>query len=139
MYQGKSNQLNSALAVAASDGVTAVYSNSFNVGFGVSFGLQYKASSSGVVAVRILLEESYHRLDGTIGFVEGAASAAWVVPDLQPDVVTLISDTNWHIRGFSPTEARWGRFKCIGQSGNDASTTLNLILMPQEPGRMYGA
>lgn len=136
MYLGKANQLNTALAVNATG---TGYSNFFVIGFGVSFSLQYQATSSGVVAVRIVLEESFKKLDGSTGLVEGQSSTFYVVPDLQPDVVTLtVNDNNWHIRGFSPTEAKYGRFKCIGQSGNDASTTLNLVLMVTEPGRTYG-
>jgi len=136
MYLGKSYGLNTALAVASQG---TAYSNSFNVGYATSFGLAILAKSSGVVAVRIVLEQSFNKLNGTTGLIEGQSSIYYVVPDLQPDVITLLSDTNWHIRGFAPTESIHARFKCIGQAGNDPSTTLNLILMKTEPGRSYGA
>lgn len=130
MYTGKSNQLNAALAVNATG---TAYSNSFDAGFGIVFALQVQATSSGVVAVRILLEQSYQALNGSTGLVQGASSTFWVVPDMQPDVITLVGDQLWHIRGFAPTAPRHARFKCIGQTGNDASTTLNLIILRQEP------
>lgn len=140
MYLGKANQLHTALSVPSSNGTTAVWSYSFQVGFGISFALQYQFASNVGVGVRIQLEQSYKKLDGSsTNLTELLTSTLWVVPDLQPDVVTLASDQLSHIIGFAPSEARWARFKLIGQAQNDSSTTVSLVVLSQEPGRGVGA
>ena len=114
----------SSLAVA-STGV--VYSQSFFLLRGVTFGWEVKMTSGGVVAVTIELEQANQP-----PAVEGAQDDAFVIPvgkgttnGLFP-TGTIIAAATRYINSYSPVATILGRLKITGTGSNDASTVLSL-------------
>ena len=113
-----------SIAVA---GTATVYSNSFFLLRGVTFGWEVKMTSSGVVAVTIELEQANQPPDA-----EGAADLSFVIPigkettnGLYP-TGKIIATATRYITAYSPVATILGRLKITGTGANDASTVLSM-------------
>ena len=113
-----------ALAIA-STGV--VYSRSFVLRRGMSFGLELKFTSSGVVAVTVELEQSNQP-----PVTEGSQDDSFVVPvdkattnGLFPTGKITAGNTRY-ITAYAPDPTILGRLKLTGTGANDASTVLTI-------------
>lgn len=104
-----------------------VYTNSFKLNFGTKFAVQYRATSSGSVDLKLELEEG-----NVMPTTEGASDANFVVPDGGMTIVANITTETVHIISMAPVVSKYGRFKITGQGANHASTTLALKLLKTE-------
>lgn len=120
-FGGINNKATGVIAVASSDNVTVVYSNSFPLRRGVIFGWEVKLGGTGTKAVKIELEQGNIR-----PVTEGLSDSAWVVPDNKTGnpMFVDVTDTNTHHAAYAPNPSAFGRLKITGLTGNDASTTL---------------
>ena len=115
------------IAIATADGSTALYSASFKLNYGQSFGVWYKAASSGTVALKIQIEQS-----AVPPTTEGAADANYVIGNGVADVDSNLANTTAVVKTISPVPMMYARLKIIGLSGNDATTTLAFKFFIQE-------
>ncbi len=100
-----------------------VYTKSLDLGYKEYFALFLTATSSGTVNVVVTLEQSYRTPRP-----EGVADTEWVAPEGASTIITL-SDENSHITPISSMKALpYFRLKLVGDTGNDASTTVNIRL-----------
>ena len=83
---------------------------------GLDNGIYYKASSSGVVNLRIDLQESFEPS------TDGAADADYQTSAI---VTTSLTDKTWHLATIDTVLPNI-RFKVIGQGSNDATTTVEI-------------
>jgi len=120
----KTSSDSTTLAVAST---ATVYTKSFPLPYGGSFGVSAKAASSGTINVKVELEESYR-----LPINEGSADDYWVVPTGISDVFTSVANSTQLHKALSPIVMRYGRFKLTGVASNDASTTLTMFLHYQE-------
>ncbi len=104
-----------------------VYTRSWLWGNSEYFGLNALASSSGVVGLKIELEESQ-----VLPVTEGAVDANFAVAVNGQDVFTNLSVKTTKITRLSPVVSKYGRLKITGSGSNDASTTLLAKLVRQE-------
>ena len=114
----------SGIAVA---GTATVYSKSFFLKRGVTFGWELKFTSSGVVAVTVELEQSNQPPN-----TEQAQDDSFVIPisklttnGLFP-TTTIVAAATRYITAYSPVATILGRLKISGTGSNDASTVLSL-------------
>lgn len=122
--QNKAAQAHTGIAVA---GTATVWSNSFKLNRGMTFGWEVAFTSSGVVAVTIELEQANQPPT-----TEGAADGSWVIPvgkgttnGMFP-TGTIIAAATTYIAAYSPVATILGRLKITGTGANDASTVLSL-------------
>lgn len=125
---GGVNNVPRPLTVPLADNATPVYSNSFPLRRGLTFSWEIKLGGTGLKAVKVELEQGNVR-PGT----EGAADAAWVVPDNKSaaPLFASIGDTATHNVPYAPNATGYGRLKFTGLTSNDASTTVTVA-------RQYG-
>ena len=104
-----------------------VYSNSFVLRRGCTYGWEVKMTSSGVVAVTIELEQANQPPE-----TEGVQDDSFVIPQgkgtsngLFPTGI-IVATGNRYITAYSPVATVLGRLKCTGTGANDASTVLSL-------------
>ena len=110
-------------------GVTTVYSRSFKIGHGSVFGVGFKAASSGVINLKIELEQSW---DGSVPTTEGSSDTDFVVGEGVTDIHSALTDTTARLKLLSPVPGTYARLKITGGTGNDASTTLDVYVFQQE-------
>lgn len=114
--------------VASSDSVTAIsvpstntiYTRSIsmaNVDAANPIGIQYKATSSGTIALTIQPEQSFQR-PTTEGLID-ATYVPW-------GASFTTSDATWKMATEDTVVVPYARFKITGTSGNDASTTVQI-------------
>lgn len=114
-----------SLAVA---GNVTVYTKSFPLYNSDYFATWYRATSSGVVDVGIILETSW-----TKPTTEGAADNNYSTPDNLATIDTLVAAAStFHHKSLNPPFAMYGRFKLVGGATNDASTVLTMHVGQQE-------
>lgn len=107
---------------------TPVYSYSFSLKYGTSFGIWYQAGNgSGTANMKIQLEQSYKR-PGT----EGSSDTAWVIGAGVADIATNLIDTTAHIQSVSPVPMKYARLKITGLGSNPADATLTAWFFQQE-------
>ena len=104
-----------------------VYSKSFFLKRGVTFGWEVKFTSSGVVTATVELEQANQPPD-----TEQAQDDSFVIPvskattnGLFPTGVIIAAATRY-ITAYSPVATILGRLKITGTGSNDASTVLSL-------------
>ncbi|MDE1867215.1 MAG: hypothetical protein KGI08_05855 [Thaumarchaeota archaeon] len=109
------------------NGTAVVYSHSFVLRRGVTFGWEVKMTSNGVVAVTIELEQA-NQPPAT----EGAQDDAFVIPQgkattngLFPTTVVAAANTHY-MTAYAPVASILGRLKLTGTGSNDATTALAL-------------
>lgn len=109
-------------------GEVTIYTQAFKIGNGINFGVSAKAASSGTIALKVELEQSFKK-----PAIEGSADAFYAVPDnITSPVFSSISSATVKHTVFSPDPLPYCRFKITGTTGNDASTTLKLWVSMQE-------
>lgn len=109
---------------------TVVYSRSFKIYYGQTFGAQYKAANgSGTANMKIQLEQSNTLLADS---EEGASNANWVIGSGVADIETNLADTLTHIKSFVPAPTNYARFKITGLGSNPADASLNIQVFQQE-------
>lgn len=120
-FGGINNTPTGVLAIPLADNTTPVYSNSFPLRRGLTYGWEVLLGGTGVKAVKIELEQGNVRPVN-----EGATDASWAVPDNKTGtpLFTSIADTKTHFAAYAPDATAFGRLKVTGLTGNDASTTL---------------
>lgn len=116
--------VNSPINIA---GNVTVYSRTFRINYGQSFGIALKAASGGTIALQIQLEQS--DVEPT---TQGSADANWVVGDNVPDIVPALANNTKRIITISPVPMKYARLKIIGGGSNAASTTLTANIFQQE-------
>jgi len=104
-----------------------VYTASFPFGMAEYFSLDYKATSSGVVGLKIELE-----VGNSLPDTEGSADTDWAVPENAQDIEADLDDETQHHKKLSPVTSKYGRLKITGSGTNDASTVLAAKLARQE-------
>lgn len=104
-----------------------VYSNAFILRRGCTYGWEMKATSSGVVALTIELEQANQPPT-----TEGAADDAFSIPigktgsnGMFPTGGIIAVNTHYYT-AYSPVATVLGRLKITGGASNDASTILAL-------------
>jgi len=107
--------------IAVAGAAAVIYSASFNLKHAEYFSLAYIATSDGVVALVLQLEQSFQ-----LPTTEGAADANWVIPEGMADINAALADETMHIESISPVPMPYARIKISGAGGNDASTTIRL-------------
>lgn len=109
-------------------GEVTVYTRSWEWGFAEYFSLDYKATSDGVVNLKIELEQG-----NVLPTTEGSADTSnWAVAENAADIESALADENPHFKKLSPVVSKYGRLKITGAATNDASTTLRAKLARQE-------
>ena len=113
-----------ALAVASTN---TVYSQSFILRRGCTYGWEVKFTSSGVVAVTVELEQSNQP-----PVTEGAQDDSFVIPvgkattnGLYPTGTIIATDVRY-ITAYSPVATVLGRLKFTGTGANAASTACSI-------------
>ena len=114
--------LDMAIASAAT-----IYSKSWERGSSEYFSLDYIATSSGTVGLKIELEQG-----NTKPSTEGSSDADWVVAENAQDIESDLSDEVQHFKKLSPVVSKYGRLKITGSGSNHSSTTLRAKLARQE-------
>lgn len=108
----------------ACGGVGIVYTQTYICPKDVTFGFEWKFTSSGVILASIAIEQ------GSIDpLVQGAADANFVVPDGVGNLVTNTADALVHIKPFAPTVCNFLRVRVTTAGANDASTVLERFLV----------
>lgn len=104
-------------------GTTTTYGHSFPLARNVTYSWEVKFSSSGVVAVKVELEQSRQR-----PAIEGTSDVEWYVPDskVATPIFSSIADTNLHGNPYSPMAGGYGRLKFTGTGSNDAATAVTV-------------
>ena len=123
--------------VTGSDGVqtisivgeTTVYTKAFKLGYGVAFGIGYKAAGAGTINLKIQLEEG---IKHTAPTTEGSADSYYAIGTGVSDINSALTDTTARLTTLSPVPALWGRLKITGLTGNGADVTLEAHLFQQE-------
>jgi len=108
-------------------GEVTVYTKSISLKSGEYFGIMYKATSDGTVNLSLEVEQSWTRPT-----TEGSSDAQWVEPSDIADVDAAITDEIWHARTLALVPLPYLRFRIIGLTGNDASTTIQIKVSKQE-------
>jgi len=103
-----------------------VYTNAVRLS-GEYFSLSYKAGSSGVVALKIELEQAV-----VAPTTENAADTNYVVAEDAQDIESALADEVWHHKRIGPITLPWARLKITGGATNDASTVLQAKLTSQQ-------
>ena len=116
--------IETALAVASA---ATVYSKSWKWGSGEYFSLAYKATSEGVVGLKIELEQS-----NVAPTTERSSDDNYVVAENMQDVEPALATETQHYKKLSPVVSVYGRLKITGSGSNDASTTLAASIVRQE-------
>jgi len=105
-------------------GVGTFYTQTYVCPKDVTFGFEWKFTSSGVILASIAIEQ------GNIApAVEGAADSNMVVPDGVGNLVTNTADALVHVKPFAPTVANFLRVRVTTAGANDASTVLERFLV----------
>ena len=131
--RGGVSDINNANGVGtiAVPSTTVVYSKSFNLKYGIAFGIWYQAGNgSGQANMKIELEQGYQAPT-----TEGAADASWVVPAGVAPINSNLNDGATqlaHIQTVSPVPMKHGRLKITGLGSNPADATLVAKLFIQE-------
>ena len=107
----------------AISGTDTVYTDTYLLSYVDYMAIRYKASSSGVVNLKIEMEQ-----DIEAPATENVSDTDMTEPDDLPDVDTALTDTNNHKKQFLPDTFKCYRFKITGLAGNDASTTLTIYV-----------
>ena len=105
----------SGQAIAVNEGAV-VYTDVVNLGRHEYFGVAFQASSGGTIALKVQIENS---VDGT----------NFVVPDDVSDVVSELADSTLHVKRLSVARTPYIRFKITGNTGNAATTKINIYLI----------
>lgn len=109
---------------------TTVYSRTFRLNYGQSFGIQYQAGNgSGTANMKIELEQSNVALTNA---QQGAASTDYVVGAGVPDIVTSLSGNTTQLAVLTPIPAKYGRLKITGLAANPANASLVAQIFQQE-------
>jgi len=111
------------IAVAST---ATVYTKSFEIESGISFGVSVLATSAGTIDVQVDIEQSF---DAPIN--EGSADYTYAIPDSTSAIMTVSAATIRHAV-VNPTPLKKLRFKLTGGASNDASTTLQIWFSQQE-------
>ena len=116
-----------ALAIASTN---TVYSQSFILRRGCTYGWEVKFTSSGVVAVTVELEQSNQPPE-----TEGSQDDSFVIPvgktgtnGLYP-TTTIVAASVRYITAYSPVATVLGRLKFTGTGANAASTVCSIARM----------
>lgn len=114
VYDFLSGDADDSIAVATTG---TVYTEKLALPKNSTFGWEVQFSSSGTVAVTVVLEQS---MDGT----------TWVTPDNKTtELFPSVADTSVHQTSYAPNATPYGRLKLTGTGSNDASTALVRALM----------
>ena len=109
---------NSTMSISST---TTVYTNSFKLSYGSQFSGIYTAEcNSGTPNKLIELEQS-----DVVPASEGYSDSNYVEPDGASDIITL-TDTNRHIKAFSPVATKYARYKLTGQGSNPATASISI-------------
>jgi len=111
-----------SIAIAST---ATVYTKSFLLGDGDTFGLFYKLAGAGP-DVKIELEQGPEK-----PATEGSSSATWVVAEGASNIETSLTNTTQHHQDIAPTTGKWGRLKITGAAGNGADTVLTAWIAKQ--------
>lgn len=105
-------------------GTSTVWSNSFKLNRGMTYGWEVYFTGAGVVTVTCELEQANQPPT-----TEGAADGSWVIPvtkattnGLFPTGV-IVATTTTYITAYSPVATILGRLKITGTGSNDAALT----------------
>lgn len=121
--------------VLSSDGLTkdiavgtdeTVYTKAFKLAYGEYFSLFYKATSAGVVDIKIEIEQCWE-----LPTTEGSQDNDYVEPEGLSDVDD-VADTTQHCKSISPIPSEYARLKLTGGATNDANNTIRIRLGKQE-------
>ena len=120
--------LNSAestsIAIAASDGTTAVYSKSFSLAYARDMALKGAFTvTTGSVNVKVQLQ-----IGLAVPTTEGAADASWVMHS----TLKTVTDENSFAVPMAPAPLAFARYVFTGLTGNHASNTFRGYYTRQE-------
>ncbi len=104
-----------------------VYTASWKWGYAEYFTADLIASSSGVVGLKIELEQG-----NAAPATEGAVDTNFAVAENAQDIFSDLSVKTQKLKKLSPVTSIYGRLKITGSGSNDASTTLRAKLVRQE-------
>ncbi len=106
---------------------TTVYSHSFRLNYGQSFGIWLQAGNgSGTAKMKIELEQSYRPPT-----TEGSSDSGYVVGDGVADIESALNDVNAHVKVITPVPMKWARLKITGLDTNPADATINAWIFEQ--------
>jgi hypothetical protein len=104
------------------DGAVVVYTKSFKVAFGDSFGLGYIAANTPDLLIEF---QGSHKEPAT----EGAADTHYAEPATMSNVETNLTTTAYKLAEISPATCEYGRFKITGNAANNSTGTGSYIQM----------
>lgn len=108
---------NNGTATIPINGTSTVYTDVFQLPSTSNYFTHgFKAASSGTVNLTITLEQGIYNVS-----TPGSADAAWA---LVSGVNATLTGTTQYRAAISPLGTPYGRYKIVGLTGNDASTTL---------------
>ena len=106
---------------------TVVYSRSFRLNYGQSFGAWYQAGNgSGIANMKIELEQSY-----IAPATEGSADANFVIGVGVAPIETSLSGNTAVVKAITPVPMKHARLKITGLGSNPSDATLNFWLFEQ--------
>ena len=117
-------------AIAVAGNVT-VYSEAFHLRGGEYFAGAFFATSDGVVALTIQLEQSWEKPAIEGAAEDGTTAGDYQIPENMADVIVLANEEQ-HYKALTPVALPYGRFKIAGSVSNAASTLLYIRLSKQE-------
>lgn len=115
------------------NGTATVYTKSFSLNDGVTFGASYWANgTAGVTNVTISLEESYAEPTTEGSSQDIDYSVPLIAGTSMGNIVTnYTTNGTWQHNTFTPAPMKYGRFKIVGGGGNNITTVVKMKLYKQ--------